>query len=71
MIKRRDIEMMANEVLEIKDNWDIEDLDTYAVVDLLMSIERKYDIAFDVDEWEQLNSLDDLVNLLNSKLELS
>ena len=44
------------------------DIDSIDMLDFIMLIEEKYDIEFEEDELDEIESLDDIASLIESKL---
>lgn len=44
------------------------DIDSYELVELLIEFEKKCDIVFAYGEWEDVNSLESMAELLDKKL---
>ena len=44
------------------------DIDSIDILDFIMLIEEKYDIEFEEDELDEIESLDDIASLIESKL---
>ena len=68
MIKATDIDKIANDSLRLK-QWEISNLDSYTLLELVMNVERYYDIIFEAEELEGLKSKNDLAALVNEKLQ--
>ena len=72
---RDELLTLANENLEI-DFSEMEmstkladlDIDSIDLLDLIMIIEDKYEIEFEEDELDEIESLDDIASLIESKL---
>lgn len=70
-----DLTKLASENLDI-DTSDLDintklsdfDIDSIDMLDFIMLIEEKYDIEFEEDELDEIESLDDIASLIESKL---
>ena len=70
-----DLTKLASENLDINtSDLDINtklsdfDIDSIDMLDFIMLIEEKYDIEFEEDELDEIESLDDIASLIESKL---
>ena len=70
-----DLTKLASENLDV-DTSDLDintklsdfDIDSIDMLDFIMLIEEKYDIEFEEDELDEIESLDDIASLIESKL---
>ncbi len=74
--------MVIDELIKLaNDNLDIDfndldmntklsdlDIDSIDMLDFIMLIEEKYDIEFEEDELDEIESLDDIASLIESKI---
>ena len=68
-VKAEDIKKIAEELGNLPENWQLSKMSSFSVVELLIQIEKYYDVFFEHGEWEELVELDELVDLVNYKLE--
>ena len=71
MVTVEEIILIAKDYLSLSTDWQLTDLDSFMMVDLLVQLEQRFDIVFEVGEWEDLSSLDDLAALVNKKIKQS
>ena len=60
-VDREDVSLDSN----LKETFD---LDSMQSVSMIMDMEEKYDIDIDEDEMDKLKTIDDLVNIIQTKL---
>jgi len=67
-VSETDIRNIAKELNYLPEDWQLSRLSSFTVVELLIQIEKHYNVYFEHGEWEELLELCELVDLVNKKL---
>ena len=68
LIKESDLAVAKEDVGLDSNLKETFDLDSMQSVSMIMDMEEKYDIDIDEDEMDKLKTIDDLVNIIQTKL---
>ena len=68
IIEKEDIIKLLQELGYELEDWQLDQRNSFMIAELLMQIERQYNIFFEYGEWEEIVELEDLVALVNEKI---